>query len=312
MSTAAIVTIIVAFIISIPIAIAIVKSVNNERYRQLESEVLNHLGYQSWEVARFYDDEIYVKSRRTLDAYDQVRYIKDNGTSITDIKSKLASKERVRNALIDFLKDNQFKNRYTYDRLEYKIKELTTNACAYRVRVEYVSTAGNHLGTKAISFDKKDIKRFENDPSLLMSKTVYNKYIKEQQKEALENKRHNYYESVNAIIDFANDNRDKLFIAGSVDELDSLVAQLFDRTVNSISKIKSIDSDEWELIGTFIKNIKGQIDEVVSRNQRILEYYESLDFKKVKDSCEVLMRSQREFNEYIQEKADSISRLFGT
>ena len=78
MSTAAIVTIIVAFIISIPIAIAIVKSVNNERYRQLESEVLNHLGYQSWEVARFYDDEIYVKSRRTLDAYDQVRYIKDN------------------------------------------------------------------------------------------------------------------------------------------------------------------------------------------------------------------------------------------
>lgn len=37
-----------------------------------------------------------------------------------------------------------------------------------------------------------------------MSKGEYNKYIKEQQKEALEQKQHEYYNRVNNIIDYAN------------------------------------------------------------------------------------------------------------
>ena len=43
-----------------------------------------------------------------------------------------------------------------------------------------------------------------------------------------------------------------------------------------------------------------------------MDYYKSSDFAKIKDTCEVLMSSQREFNEYISEKVQSISRLFGT
>ena len=50
----------------------------------------------------------------------------------------------------------------------------------------------------------------------------------------------------------------------------------------------------------------------MSKNQRILEYYESSDFLKIKETCEVLMSTQREFNEYITEKIESISHLFGT
>ena len=37
--------------------------------------------------------------------------------------------------------------------------------------------------------------------------------------------------------------------------LDKLVAQLFDRTVNSIKKIKTVDSEEWIIIGNFIVSI---------------------------------------------------------
>ena len=44
-------------------------------------------------------------------------------------------------------------------------------------------------------------------PLLLISKGEYNKYIKEQQKEALEQKQHEYYNRVNDIIDYANKKR---------------------------------------------------------------------------------------------------------
>ena len=44
---------------------------------------------------------------------------------------------------------------------------------------------------------------------------------------------------------------------------------------------------------------------------KIIEYYQSSDFLKIKDTCEVLMSTQRDFNEYIIEKVESISCLFG-
>lgn len=69
-----------------------------------------------------------------------------------------------------------------------------------------------------------------------MGKGEYNKYLKEQQKEALSKKQHEYYEKVNSIIDYANKNRDMLVIKGSQEKVDNLVIQLFDKTVNSIKK----------------------------------------------------------------------------
>lgn len=145
-----------------------------------------------------------------------------------------------------------------------------------------------------------------------MGKGEYNKYLKEQQKEALNQKCHDYYEKVNDIIDYANKNKDSLLIKGSQNKLDELIAKLFDRTVNSIKKIKTIDSEEWELIGDFIDRTEGEIKTIVDENKKILAYYASPDFSKIKDTCEALMSTQREFNEYINEKVQSISTLFGT
>ena len=145
-----------------------------------------------------------------------------------------------------------------------------------------------------------------------MGKGEYNKFLKEQEREALIQKQHKYYEQVNGIIDFANENRNFLFIKGTVEQLDNLIARLFDRTVNSIKRIKDINSEEWDIIQTFIKQTEKEIKVVVDRNQKILEYYDSPAFLKIKETCEVLMNTQREFNEYITEKVDSISRLFGT
>ena len=146
------------------------------------------------------------------------------------------------------------------------------NAVAYRINVKYISSAGNHLGEREIALNQQGINKFRNDPSLLMGKGEYNKFLKEQQKEALSQKHHNYYERVNYVIDYANENRESLVVKGSQEQLDGLIAQLFDRTVNSIKKIKTTDSEEWDIIGEFINHIKSDIDKIVRKNKQILEY----------------------------------------
>ena len=145
-----------------------------------------------------------------------------------------------------------------------------------------------------------------------MTKGEYNKYLKDKKTEELKQQQHLYYDHVNRNIDYANEHREKLLIDGSVEKLDELIERLFDRTVNSISKVKSVDSEEWEVISNFILGIEENIKNLVEKNQRIIDYYESPEFLKIKETCDVLMSSQREFNEYITKKVESISQLFGT
>lgn len=68
------------------------------------------------------------------------------------------------------------------------------------------------MDSKEISVRQSRIDVFRQDPSLLMGKGEYNKYIKEQKKEALSQKQRDYYDLVNNIIDCANTNKDTLVI----------------------------------------------------------------------------------------------------
>lgn len=122
--------------------------------------------------------------------------------------------------------------------------------------MSYISTAGNNLASKEIAISQYNIDRLRQDPSLLMGKGEYSKYMKEQQKEALSRKQHEYYERVNSIIDYANKNRDTLVVRGDQKRLDNLVGELFDRTINSIKKIKDLDSEEWALIRAYVVHVK--------------------------------------------------------
>lgn len=227
------------------------------------------------------DADITVKSRQTLEKYDAIKFFKEN-------REKLIEAENV-------IKEN-----------------ARADEASYKIRVHYVSPAGRKSAIKDIIVRQYDIDRLKEDPSLLMGKGEYNKYIKEQEKEALERKQHEYYNRVNNIIDYANKNRDSLVVNDGQKQLDRLIGQLFDRTINAIKKIKVIDSEEWSLIEEFIVRIENEVEKIVSKNRQILEYYESPDFSKIQETCEALMSSQREFNEYINEKVHSVSRLFGT
>ena len=83
------------------------------------------------------------------------------------------------------LSNNKYKSKWQYNRLEKRINAVIENARAYRIKVTYISSAGNNLGERIITVNQYNINKFNNDPSLLMGKGEYNKYLKEQQKEAL-------------------------------------------------------------------------------------------------------------------------------
>lgn len=302
----------VLFVLAITIFVVVFKLVSEKKYKELEAEVLKEIGFSNWRIISFIDESTIVKSRSTFDKYDDVKFFKENDGKLDRAEKVINRKNDVINVLDKFLLDNKFKENRQYKRIIKEINTVKKNASAYRISVKYISSAGNQLGEKIIALNQRDINKFRNDPSLLMGKGEYNKYLKEQNKIALEQKHHEYYETVNNIIDFANENRDILVVKGSCEKLDSLIAQLFDRTVNSIQKIKSIDSEEWVIIKDFIAHIDAEINKIVRQNQRIIEYYESPDFLKIKETCDALMSSQREFNEYITEKVESISQLFGT
>lgn len=299
-------------VLVIIILIVAVSIILEQKYKQLETEVLKELGFPNWNIISYFDEYVTVKSRQTLEKYDDIKFFKENREKLVRAENIIKRKNNVATTLKRFLENNEYKSRLQYNRLTKQIDVVLKNAGAYRINVNYISSAGNNLGRKEIAINQYGIDRFKKDPSLLMSKGEYNKYLKEQQKEALNQKHHEYYENVNNIIDYANENRDSLIIKGSQEQLDSLIAQLFDRTVNSIKKIKTIDSEEWNIIGDFMAHLKSEIEKIVGMNQKILEYYESPSFLMIKETCEVLMSTQREFNEYITEKAQSISKLFGT
>jgi len=298
--------------IAVIVAIVVIKHINEEKYKELESEVLNRLGFPNWNIISCFDEEVIVKSRQALEKYDDIKFFKENRDKLIQAQKIIKQKKKVENILRAFLDDNEYKEHPQYNRLVNQINTVIENAGAYRICVTYITSAGNELDEKEIELEQYDIDKFDKDPSLLMSKGEYNKYLKEKNKEALNEKQHKYYEYVNKVIDFANENRDFLFIKGSVEQLDNLIAQLFDRTVNSIKKIKDINSEEWDIIKNFITHIEQEIKTIVDKNQRILKYYDSPAFFKIKETCEILMSTQREFNEYIQEKVESISQLFGT
>lgn len=299
-------------IIAVLLIVVVLWGIKEKKYREMEAAALQELGFSSWEIVDDINESVIVKSRQALEKYDEVKFFRENKEKLETAKSIIKRNDEVKKVLLAFRENNPYKERPQYKRIEKEISEVLRKADAYKIRVSYVSKAGNNLGEKTIKVRQHDVNKFEKDPSLLMGKAEYNKYLKDLQKEELERKQREYYEIVNNIIDYANEKRSLLVVKGSQERLDNLMAQLFDRTVNSIKKIKTVDSEEWAVIGGFVGRIKSEVEREINKNQRIIEYYESPAFLKIKETCEVLMSTQREFNEYIIEKVESVSRLFGT
>ena len=281
-------------------------------YRELETAVLSQLGFRNWDIIPYLDEHITVKSRQALEKYDDVKFFKDDREKLAQAETILRKKGDTAQILADFLENNEYKEHPQYNRLKAQIKYVLGYAEAYRIEVTYITSAGNNLGSKEIIVNMGTLRKFKKVPSLLMTKGEHNKYLKEQEKGAVLKKQHDFYDWINSIISLASDNRDAMIIKGSQEQLDNRVAQLVDLAMNDVKKIKALDSGQCDFLQNYISYIEGEIQKIINKNLKILQYYESPAFLKIKETCEALMSTQRDFNEYINEKVQSISQLFGT
>ncbi len=282
------------------------------QYRVFKTEILTELGLSTLDLFSYFDTNVTVKSRQALENYDDIKFFRENNKMLEKVEKIIEKKNNVANILKKFLNDNKYINNPHYSQLKEEINKTLNTTEAYTIKVNYITSSGNNLDFREITITQQLINRYKKNPTLLMTKGEYNKFIKEKEKESLNQKQQEYYDIVNNIIDYANTNKDSLITKENREDVDNLIGQLFDRTVNSIKKIKTLDSEEWPIIKDFMLNLKNEIEKIINKNQQIIEYYESPNFLKIKETCEVLMSSQKEFNEYINEKVQFISQLFGT
>lgn len=239
------------------------------QYESLKSEILNELKLNI-SIFSEPDEDIIVKSRQALENYSDLKYFKENREKLEEADKIIKEKKYAIEILKKFLEGNNFSNRNQYYEIAIEFRKFIDKGAVFVIEVTYISSAGNNLGSGRLYINQFDIEKYKENPSLLMNKGEY-------------------YSLVNDIIDYANENKESLIIRESRENLDNLIGQLFDRTVNSIKKIKVIDSEEWALIRDFISNIKNDVEKIVTKNQKIFQYYESDDFLKIKKTCEALI-----------------------
>lgn len=302
----------VVTIVAYVIINSIYKKKSKNLYNLVEKSILQAAGVSRWQFVHQSDCTVGVKSSQAVGKYDELKFFKEDETRLSKAIELMKQKQEYKKAFKDFLKNNEYTSLKIYPSFVSKIESNLLYTDSYYVIVIYSSPSGRSQNSKILSISRKRLQELSEDKSILMTKSEYNKYLKEQGKEALVQKQHDYYEKVNNIIDLSNENKDILIIKTDADELDKLIASLFDRTVNSIKKIKTIDSEEWDILDKYISGIEDEINKIIANNKRILDYYASDDFIKIKTTCDTLMSSQKEFNEYIDEKVKSISSLFGT
>ena len=291
---------------------AIYKRKANKLYNALEESIFQTVGISGWKYLTACDYTVYVKSRQAIENYDDIKFFKEDESRFTLVLTEMRQKQSYKEAFRDFLNNNEYTALKIYPQFASKIENNLLNTDSYYVYVRYESPSGRKKYFGVLEITNWRIKQLENDKSILMTKSEYSRYLKEQEKDLLEKRQHAHYRRINQIIDDANKNKDLLVNKGDADELDKLIASLFDRTVNSIKRIKNNDSDEWQIINKFIAGIEADVKKITDKNNQILEYYNSEEFIRLKSTCDSLMSSQREFNEYIDEKVKSISGLFGT
>lgn len=98
----------------------IVCIIMESKYKQLESEIFKELNFSSWNVVSYFDANIIVKSRQTLEKYDDIKYFKENKDEFVEAENVIQYKKNVANALRNLLESNIYEKRLMYGRFKKK------------------------------------------------------------------------------------------------------------------------------------------------------------------------------------------------
>ena len=300
----------VVFIVVFIVAV-IIYAVYDFKYKKSLKEIATMLGFDPF-IMKTYDDTVILKSRQAITNYSAAKYFHDHPNYLDLSLSTVESNLNRYDALIDLLKSKKISNGKAKKDVKKVVKMLEPHLNEYRVNLYYGSSSGRVVVNHIMFIPRAFLDRCKDDPSLYMSKSDYNKYVKEHQKEELENKKKDFYDRINSIVDSVNDRKGKFAILNNETVLDNYVQRLFAGTLNSIPKIKSADSSDWDMLDKFIEGIETEVNNIIEEDDEIVKYYQSSEFAQIKSTVDGLMSSQKEFNNYIDEKVKSISSLFGT
>ena len=89
------------------IVLPVMNSIKENKYRELEREVLRELGFSSWSSVPYFDDYVIVKSRQALEKYDDIKFFKENPEKLLKAKNIIADKYETARELRVFLDNNQ-------------------------------------------------------------------------------------------------------------------------------------------------------------------------------------------------------------
>ncbi|MCL1595850.1 HNH endonuclease [Parasutterella secunda] len=277
--------------------------INQQKKKKQREEIQKIIGLSDAEMTPdHFSYPVKVMSRATLDKYDTLKFFKEQPDILAIAKEHIETNKDRAHKLEEILND---KNLDLYSDFRSELQKLHKDLVCYRVLISYQTK--KTLSTRNLYISMEEITEIESQPHLLIGKTEYNRQLKQM----LADKQHEMYDRINSIIDVANESRDHLILKGSQNKLDGLIAGLFSEVVSSVRKIKSVDSLEWELIEKQVGKIEREVEDMLGLNKKILDYYESPDFERIKNTCQSMINSQKEFNDYIKQKVESISKLFG-
>ena len=97
-------------VIATIIIIIVVKIIMEQKYKQLETEVLKELGYPNWNIIPYFDEYVTVKSRQTLEKYDDIKFFKENREKLVRAENVIKRKMDIAMNLRLFLENNEYKS----------------------------------------------------------------------------------------------------------------------------------------------------------------------------------------------------------
>ena len=84
-------------ILVVIILIAVFKINKAQKYKKLEAEVLSELGFPNWEMISYIDERVTVKSRQTLEKYDDIKCFKEERERLIRAEQIIKRKNEVDN-----------------------------------------------------------------------------------------------------------------------------------------------------------------------------------------------------------------------
>ena len=290
-----------------------------ELYNKMLNETLCKIGLKATDLSAN-DVSVNVKSRASLNKYDDVKYFSVidssdglKGITTPDKKIKraltrLEKKKVISSKISKFLSEEikQYESKSGYEWLKSTLATAEVDARTYNICVTYTTPAGYNSYKKRIIVSEKRLKYLLDNPESYMSTRAYKQQLNVQ----LIKKRKEYIDKVNKLYLLICDAQNKLIIA-TYENLLSKQREYLVNNENLINNLKTYNAVEWISIDKDLNDIQETINSVIEKNTNLAKYYESSDFTTVKQACSTLMDSQHEFNEYIQQKVDSISNYFG-